>query len=131
MRPPEGPWSATHQRPIPFVLRETAGWVIIWQQRQADDIDSGARERPAGVCAGLIHGPNNVQSMVTVTKSRTFPLSARAPAHATHKRGHFVTSLKFSACRYSHLSDTLNSADLGRVSPLPLLHMRSWLTPTP
>ena len=67
MRPPEGPWSATHQRPIPFVLRETVGWVIIWQQRQADDIDSGARERPAGVCAGLIYGPNNVQSMVTVT----------------------------------------------------------------
>jgi hypothetical protein len=51
-------------------------------------------------------------------------LSARAPAHATHKRGHFVSSLKFSACRYNHLSDTLNSADLSRLSPLPLLHMR-------
>jgi hypothetical protein len=49
-------------------------------------------------------------------------MSARASA--THKRGHFVTSLKFSAWRYNHLSDTLNSADLGRLSPLPLLHMR-------
>jgi hypothetical protein len=49
----------------------------------------------------------------------------RPRACATHKRGHFVTSLKFSACRYNHLSDTLNSADLGRLSPLPLLHMRS------
>ena len=48
-------------------------------------------------------------------------MSARASA--THKRGHFVTSLKFSAWRYNHLSDTLNSADLGRLSPLPLLHM--------
>ena len=49
-------------------------------------------------------------------------MSARASA--THKRGHFVTSLKFSAWRYNHLSDTLNSADLGCLSPSPLLHMR-------
>ena len=42
----------------------------IWQQRQADDIDSGARERTAGVRDGPIHGPNNVQSMVTVTNRK-------------------------------------------------------------
>ena len=49
MRPPEGPWSATHQGTIPFVLRATVGWVIIWQQRQADDIYSAVRDRPAAV----------------------------------------------------------------------------------
>ena len=49
-------------------------------------------------------------------------MSARASA--THKRGHFVTSLKFSAWCCNHPSDTLNSADLGRLSPLAFTHMR-------
>jgi hypothetical protein len=117
VRPPEGPWSAAHQGTIPF-LRETVGWVIIWEQPQACDIYSAVRARPLRSAPGLIHGPNNLQSMVTVTSREPAFLSARAPAHATHKRGYLVTSLKFSAGCYNHLSDTLNSADLGRLRPL-------------